>query len=684
MNPLEIYLTIILNILPILILIVPYFFIRKKFVANLYLRIYLGILVFYILYWILPAIFQIGNPPEELETTINTQSISFMIAHFGSLIALFANYPLVILPFIFFLAPFISMFYIWNQLRKDEGSTKSNLKQISYHFTESPKELIRKEIIRNDWTREKEILKLLIVLLPISLYLLQVILTVSGLESNPVITGETALGWFLEIFFVYLATFIFSIELLYSSQIALKGKYFGENIRSQTYKSLYTVGAPISILSVILFILQYFPSILIIIYFFAYFLMASIIFILFLKVFEPISIFILVKLIEWWKNRKERIKKVNPANFYYGIIVAFVAALVFFLLYVVAFQPLSLTIFQDRDYIIDSAQFVPPINPNLADAISFDLMVVVNFILYMLVPIIIMVGLLAFIMKYFKSTFMGFITYLPVIIILSVVFLMFQSPPLINFAAEEYWITGQTSFIMLFDFQIYTLRTAALNATLTGTLGVLALPYLYTRYVFNVVIWTLLIYYGRKLFKSKNISIDDKTVEKIVFSSIKDYISFDDYVQEQTHYLITRKEEGYSGEFEHEREEVKNLMNILKQEKLLTELKPEDENEKRRFYFTLKYLFYNKLIDIWQPEFKYIFEKAEKQGLYIIYDDGRGIYDYAFQEDSAQDPGLVSGMFSAITSFIKEMTKSPEVLKKIDHGDITILLEYGEHIFGAL
>ena len=30
------------------------------------------------------------------------------------------------------------------------------------------------------------------------------------------------------------------------------------------------------------------------------------------------------------------------------------------------------------------------------------------------------------------------------------------------------------------------------------------------------------------------------------------------------------------------------------------------------------------------------------------------------------------------------MTKSTEVLKKIDHGDITILLEYGNRIFGAL
>ncbi|UCC19387.1 MAG: hypothetical protein JSV62_14980 [Promethearchaeota archaeon] len=684
MNPLEIYLTIILNILPILILFVPYFFIRKKFVANLYLRIYLGILVFYILYWVLPAIFQIGITPEELETPTNTQSIGFLAAHFGSLIALFANYPLVTLPFIFFLAPFISIFYVWHHLRKEKGSTQSNLKQLTYHSTESPKERIRSEIIRNDWTREKEILKLLIVLLPISLYLLQVILTVSNLETNPVITGETALGWFLEIFFVYLATFIFSIELLYSSQIALKGKYFGENIRSQTYKSLYTVGAPISILSIILFIAQYFSSILIILYFFAYFLMASVIFILFLKVFEPISILILVKLIAWWKNRKERTKRINTANFYYGIILAFVAVLIFLLLYVVVFQPLYLSIFEDGEYIIDSAQFVPPVNPSLADAISFDLMVIFNFILYMLVPIIIMVGLLAFIMKYFKSTFLGFITYLPVIIILSVLFLILDAPPLINFDPEEYWITGQTSFIMLFNLQFFTLRTAALNATLEGTLGILALPYLYTRYIFNVVIWTLLIYYGRKLFKSKNLPIDDKIVEKIVFSSISDYLNFDEYTQEQTQYLITRKKAVESEEFEHEREEIKNLMTILTEEKLLAELKPDDENERKRFYFTLKYLFYNKLIDIWQPEFKYTFEKVEKQGLYIIYDDGRGVYNYAFQEDSAQDPGLVSGMFSAITSFIKEMTKSAEVLKKIDHGDITILLEYGEHIFGAL
>ncbi|NVM20130.1 MAG: hypothetical protein HWN80_20710, partial [Candidatus Lokiarchaeota archaeon] len=99
-------------------------------------------------------------------------------------------------------------------------------------------------------------MKLLIVLLPISLYLLQVILKILQIESVSITTGETALGWFIEILFVYIATFIFSLEILFSSQIALRGRYFGENIRQQTYKSLYTVGAPISILSIILFIVE--------------------------------------------------------------------------------------------------------------------------------------------------------------------------------------------------------------------------------------------------------------------------------------------------------------------------------------------------------------------------------------------------------------------------------------------
>ncbi|MFX1406867.1 MAG: hypothetical protein ACFFBW_07925, partial [Promethearchaeota archaeon] len=85
-----------------------------------------------------------------------------------------------------------------------------------------------------------------------------------------------------------------------------------------------------------------------------------------------------------------------------------------------------------------------------------------------------------------------------------------------------------------------------------------------------------------------------------------------------------------------------------------------------------------------RPEFSYTFERVEKQGLYVIYGDGRDVFSYQFAEGMTQDPALISGMFSAITSFVKETTKSEDLLKKIDHGDITILIEYGKYIFCAL
>jgi hypothetical protein len=684
MDAIEVLLTVGLYVVPVLILIVPYLILRKTFIGKLYLRIYTGILIFYVIYWILPVIFQTSIEPEILEDPTNSQGLMFISTHVVSLIALFASYPLTTLPFIFFVAPFISLLYVWNRMRKEDGSIELNLKEVTYQLKESPIKRIRTEILKNEWRREKEILKLLIVLLPISLYLLQVILTVSGLESNPQITGETALGWFLEILFVYLAIFIFSIELLFSSQIAFKGRYFGEDIRKQTYKSLYTVGAPISILSIILFIAQYSESITIIIYFFGYFIMASIIFVLFLKVFEPISILIFIKLIDWWKKRKEKVRGMNFSHFYYGIILGILAYLLYLILYMTGFTSIFSLAFGDGEDIIDSAQFIPPVNPTLNDAIMFDLMVIFNFIVLVLIPIIIVAVLLAFIMKYIGSPFLAFISFLPIVILFSVIFPFLGAPPLINFAPDEYWITGQTSFVNLFDYSFYTLRTATLTAELTGVLGALALPYLYTRYLLNIIIWTLIVFYGKKKFMSKNLPIDDNYFEKVVFSTIGDYITYNDYAKSQIQFLISKKNAEQIDEIEQKRDEIRDLIELLKEDKLLENLKPDDSNERKRFYFTLRYLYQNDLIEIWKPEFRYTYERVEKQGLYIIYDDGRGVFDYAFQKDVEHDPGIVSGMFSAITAFIKEMTKSTEALKKIDHGDITILIEYGTRIFGAL
>jgi hypothetical protein len=538
--------------------------------------------------------------------------------------------------------------------------------------------------MKSNWSREKEILKLLIVLLPISLYLLQVIVTVSGLESVSLTTGTTALGWFLEILFVYLTTFIFSIELLASSRIALKGRSFGETIRNQTFKSLYTVGAPISILSVILYVVQYrdnIASITIVIYFFCYFIMASLIFIFFLKLFEPISLLIFARVMQWWKRLKEKKLRLNSRNVIYVMTYGVIAVLAYILINLFVFGPLYVYLFPDYNGIIASARFDQ--SSSLLYAFGFDLMDIYNFLTLIALPLFLSSIFLIYGLRKMNNMLLGYVVFLTIIVGTSIVFINI-APALINFSPDDYWITGQNSYTSVFGFIFFIFRTAGLDANLSGLLGFLSIPYVYTRYIFNIIIWSLILYYLKKSFKTKNIPVDENNLEKVVYSSVDEIFAFADYNEGNTKYMISKNLELASKDLEFEREEIKNIMNNLETDTLLLNLIPAEQKERERFYFTLKYLFNNGFIEIYKPEFSYTFEKVEKQGLYIIYEDGRGVFDYSFMKEYSHDPGLISGMFSAITSFIKETTKSQELLKTIDHGDITILIEYGKKIFGAL
>ena len=102
--------------------------------------------------------------------------IGYIIAHFFSLLSLYVVYPFITLPFIFGVAPLISLIFVRRRLKKEGGLTKETFSELTYEYNQSPLQMIKSQLKEREWTREKEILKLLIVLLPISLYLLQVIL----------------------------------------------------------------------------------------------------------------------------------------------------------------------------------------------------------------------------------------------------------------------------------------------------------------------------------------------------------------------------------------------------------------------------------------------------------------------------------------------------------------------------
>jgi hypothetical protein len=334
----------------------------------------------------------------------------------------------------------------------------------------------------------------------------------------------------------------------------------------------------------------------------------------------------------------------------------------------------------EESLIYGAGDYATP-DPAFALILQYDLLIIYGIIITEIIPALILTLFLAYGLKFLKNKGLGISIYLPVIITLSILIVLGSG--------NIYWLTGKTSFTSIFGFDFYTLRSASLDAEFTVTgrswlLFILAAPYLFTRYIFNIILWSLIIFYFRKQFKVKNITLDEEHIKKIIYSTVKDFPIYDDYAKNEDKYLISRHEDIDLEYLDNEREEIKNIMQRIEDDVLLEKLKPSDENEMKRFYFTLRYLYNNELIKILKPELSFVFEPVEKQGLYIIYDDGRGVYNYAFRRDAEQDPGLVSGMFSAITSFIKEMTRSTEALKKIDHGDITILLEYGNRIFGAL
>jgi hypothetical protein len=683
----DIVFTLLFNALPLLIFIVPLIFLRKKIVGKLYSRIVIGVVVFYLIYWILPIIFQIGVDPKELSVQAGDESnmslgFTYIITHFLSLLTLVIVYPFVSLPFIFCAAPFISLIFVRRRLKKEGGLTQEVLSNVTYEYNQSPYEMIKTQLKESDWTREKEILKLLIVLLPISLYLLQVILKISGLETLSLTEGKTALGWFLEILFVYLAIFIFSIELLSSSKLAYNGRYFGENIRENAYRSLYTVGAPISILTLILFIVESasFNQLFVIIYFFSYFIMASVLFVLFIDIFEPISILILVKLVNWWKERKEKKAKIETENIYYGLIFGIIGFAAFWFLYaILPFLFITPTIGSPAP-ILETGRFTY-LNPTLMESLQFDVILMFG-IAMIIMGVIVLSMFFSYGLKNLKGNSVGFLVFIPIIIVATLVIGL----------QEEYWLTGQTSYTNAFGFKFYTLRTASFDASLRvegviSLLGVLGTPYSLTRYIFCISFMTLFFFYIRKPFKIKSIPIDEKLVKKTVFSQIDQFLTTSDYKEGKNRYLIAKNVEVIGKGVEQEREEVKDLLNILETDQMLEMIKPkaEQEDEFKRFYYTLKYLFTNNQITLWKPEFGYSYERVEKHALYIIMSaDGRDVFNYPWVKGELQDPALISGMFSAITSFIQETTHATQTLNTIDHGDITIMIEYGQHILGAL
>ncbi|MHA1731610.1 MAG: hypothetical protein ACTSU5_06685 [Promethearchaeota archaeon] len=686
----DILFTILINGIPLLLLTIPTFVGRKKLWNKIYTRLLVGLLVYFVVYLVLPSMFQIDAEHRELVITdpanATRDGVNFVIWRSLSMTALYFQYPFILLPIVFVMSPLVALVFLWNRLRKEEGTMKDKLDELVFEIRESPRDFFKRELMSGSWQEEKELLKLFIVLLPISLYLLSVILDITtksyGLEMN-FLSVNSPLGWFLEIFFVYLAAFLMGIHLLYRSRVSFKGRFLGENLRTRMFDSLTSVGAPISILSIVLFLVNYSDSLLIIFYFFAYFIMAAVIFVMLLKIFMPLSILLFVKIVDWWKNAKKSMDRVNWNAGLFSIFTALAGTFLIFGI-IVVFGTIFGMVSPWTNQTDLLTNLSPGVDMSLSNAVRVEQSIVLDAV-RVITWVLVLAGFLWLGTRGKRDVGVSTFIYVGILYAFSLLTipLLIQFP--LNFAMDQLWVSTTPAWTEAFGFRFYAMRTVFFTTEFTDpVLYFLALPYSVLNYASAVVLWGLLIYYFKKDFKFQSLNRDG-VVKRIAFSSYAGVPTRPELASSPESFLISKVKDVTAEKLDGIDPGDREVLEKMNDNLLGTELIELFGGDSKAAYRFLRRGTLKGVLRTWIPEFSYSFQEAKLSTLHLMYSDGRDVFFYQFPGGTVEaDPALVSGMFSAITSFIKETTKSSELLRTIDHGDVKLIIEYGKYVFGAI
>ncbi|MHA1745578.1 MAG: hypothetical protein ACTSWW_06235 [Promethearchaeota archaeon] len=726
--------TVLFNLFPLILFAFPMVIlrIRKSTLSKIYTRFYWGFVFFFVVYWILPSIYQQPTLIEvPADIALDTWSgFKFFFLRSFSLFTLYLQFPFILLPFVFMIGPFFSVLLVFFRLRKEPEpkGIRAKFEKLSYDFQQSPRELIREALTARDWKKEKEMFKAFLILLPISLYLLTVILDITDTPAVQINESETALGWFIEILFVYLATFLLGYQLIKSSKITLDSRFIGDDIQKKFFGSLTQIGTPIAILSTILFIVQSNESILLILYFFGYIVMAAYIFVITYRIFEPFSVLLFLKLLTLIKPRTqypaprkiERTTDGTPSekkpqsseNSSFSMPTPSTLPIhtprtqaqwlnnVTALAYGAAATFLSFLAVLGSSYIanllemkVENGELYENLS-KLDNIPSFDIieltdsMIIINSLTLIAITLILSFCLM-FILRGIPQRFGGFWIYTGFLLGITILFMFLEGSAMafpLNMTTDTAWISGALIEIELVGKSFLTMRTAFFTADFgVPLLSILAQPYIYLRSIVNFSFWALVFFYMRRSFHIRKIPLPDADlVELITYTDINWSLKG---VQIPSNFIVTG---------------IKPLSELILPDELhplyttihtargitLPNLEHLHQEDLPKFKSQLRGLMLRRVIKWWMPEFSHKFEPATLDGLYILRSDGLDLFYYNFRKDQQVflHPALISGMFSAITSFIQEATQSVDNLKTIDCGDRLVILEYSDShpIFAAL
>ncbi|MGQ4833534.1 MAG: hypothetical protein ACP6IS_06550 [Candidatus Asgardarchaeia archaeon] len=664
---LDIITSLVVVFLPVIVIAALYVITIPSKYSLFFKRFFLAFIAFWIFYQFSPALifYMIGTPVNYLfygGNTFTSWSYIFNLVFLQAFLSMIyiAWYPIFLFAFAFFVAPFISLLILAIAVRPKN--------MVSLSFWIDLKERLKSE----SSDTERELLKLLIALLPVSLYFLTTLLRIFG-----VIPSFENLGWILEVYLVYLLTFLTSVQILYTARVYYKDKFIGDSIRQKTFNNLLSISIVLSIISLVAFIQTYPEAIYLFVYFSLYYVMATTIFLSFYRYIELSSVYLLAKILLLVKDKKLFFQRMSIKGALISAIIGVFASFVS-----LSFNSLLSSFFWRSlsslfSYYI-SVILLPSANPKLFEVVTaVQFLLIANlqqFFDYLLVAAI--VFYLAVTKLNSKPIWPAIIAGISKIITDKVIYTGIYGQG----SQIEIWVASVFCVLNMGDTNYYLIRIATIiiDPTKIPYATYLLEPFSVLRIISSVVILLTLFYV--LLGNVIQITLVEEGKRTRFLCTPSKISTSDVLVEDETKLLIIRDEKILDTIND---ENAKKILTALKERpKNLTQLKDIIQDDKT-LRETVNFLLMRGAINYLDCELKLSLPATFVDGIYVVNKNGLSVFSQTFGRIKV-DPVLVSGMLSAITSFVKETTKSTQYLKSIDHGDVVLMIEYNPKFFVAM
>lgn len=646
-----------LILLPNILVALVVFIMKYTRFKEIALRTGIAFTAFWLIYCVGSSIvfFLLGVQPNLVYSSQNLSKSALkpLVVYMGSLtvysFTLAITYLIFMFPFVFFLAPLIGVLILLYVVKR------KGIKEVTFWIDLKTKKLV-------GWEEEKEVLKLLIALLPVSLYFLITLLKLLQLELDPHVVGSTWLGWVLEIYMLFLLSFIVAVNLLYTSRVYHGNKFVGEAIRRNTFNNLLSISIVLSSVSLILFVQIYRGIEYLFVYFSLYYIAITIVFLAFFKIMEPASVYIFAKILTFERDEDRLQKLFNLRTAGLGILVGALTALIS-LLYILYTGPLTfywMHINVDLNELMNAC--------SLYQSPYLDVLNILNILISLgslqrFFEIAIILGLIYIFRTTLKIKFFVAGVYVGI-------FKMITDYFLLRGEASKAWTTTVFSSLNIGSINILVPRFAYLPLT---TNQFIVIPMLLLKLLATLLVFTVLVYlkFG-KVVQFTDVEAGHQI--KYICEPEPDRITPNSLIKLKIARVFEDKVP----------EDLKQIVEFFKTKTYtFQELKEKIDMPEEKLKKILRYLYENYLIDIYDVEFKIVTPAPVIEGIYIVNTDGIALYSQSFGEVKVE-PLLISGMLSAITSFVKETTSSQQYLQAIDHGDVVLMIEYGDGFFVTL